>query len=215
MEFNPQKYKITGISTKTDPPQKTYVFCGVTLQQVESIPYLGVTLNNKLKWSQHISSISNKASKVLGMVKRNLWNCPLTVRETAYTALVRPKLEYACTTWDPYYKKDKATLERVQRRAARFCTQNSQQTASVTDMLKELNRDTLETRRKKARLTLVYKLSHNLININTESYLIPHPKTRTHGSHPRKYFIPRASKDIFKFSFFQEQSKNGTLFRKR
>ena len=98
MEFNPQKYKIIGISTKTDPPQKTYVFCGVTLQQVESIPYLGVTLNNKLKWSQHISSISNKASKVLGMVKRNLWNCPLTVRETAYTALVRPKLEYACTT---------------------------------------------------------------------------------------------------------------------
>ena len=205
MEFNPQKCQIICISTnnKKDPPQRTYASCGVTLEQVESIPYLGVTLNNKLKWSQHISSISNKASKFLGMVKRNpLWNCPLTVRETAYTALVRPKLEYECKTWDPYYKKDKAILERIQRKAARFCTQNYQQTASVTDILKELNWDTLETRRKKARLTRMYKLSHNLININAESHLIPHPETRTRGSHPRKYFIPRASKDIFKFSFF-------------
>ena len=124
------------------------------------------------------------------------------MRETAYTALVRPKLVYACTTWDPYYKKDKASLERVQRKAARFCTQDYQQAASVTDMLKELNWDTLETRRKKARLTRMYKLSHNLININAESHLIPHPETRTRGSHPRKYFIPRASKDILKFSFF-------------
>ena len=93
--------------------------------------------------------------------------------------------------------------ERIQWKAACFCMYTElQQTASVTYMLKELNWDTLETRRKKARLTLVYKLSHKLININTDSHLIPHPKTQTRGSHPRKYFIPRASKDIFKFSFF-------------
>ena len=51
---------------------KGLFLCGVTLEQVESILYQGVTLNNKLKWSQHISSISNKASKVLEIVKRNL-----------------------------------------------------------------------------------------------------------------------------------------------
>ena len=118
------------------------------------------------------------------------------MRETAYTAFVRPKLVYACTTWDPYYKKDKASLERVQRKAARFCTQDYQQAASVTDMLKELNWDTLETRRKKARLTLMYKLSHTLISINMESHLIPHPEPRTRGA-PTQVFYTKSLKGHF------------------
>jgi len=46
--------------------------------------------------------VSGKANKVLGLIKRNLWNCPKQVKETAYTAIVRPKLENACAAWDPY-----------------------------------------------------------------------------------------------------------------
>jgi hypothetical protein len=36
----------------------------VELEQVESISYLGVILNDDLKWSNHVSSISSKASRV-------------------------------------------------------------------------------------------------------------------------------------------------------
>ena len=60
-------------------------------------------------------------------------------------------------------------LERVQRKAARFCFQNYNRTASITDILKELEWDTLEIiiRRKKNKLTLTYKLSHSLVDIKT------------------------------------------------
>jgi hypothetical protein len=51
------------------------------------------------------------------MMKRNLWNCPKKVKETADMAIVRPKLEYACVAWDPFLQKDIASLERVQRKA--------------------------------------------------------------------------------------------------
>ena len=120
MSFNPSKCKTICISTKRDPPQKKYVFCGVELEKVDSISYLGVILNDNLKWSKHVQSTTGKASKVLGMMKRSLWNCPKRVRETAYTAIVRPKLEYASSAWDPYHQKDIDSLERVQRKAARF-----------------------------------------------------------------------------------------------
>ena len=53
-----------------------------------------------------------------------------------------------------------------------FFPQNFNKTASVTDMLSDLKWDTLKTRRKKNKLTLMYKLSHNLVDINTE-HLIP------------------------------------------
>ena len=159
MQFNPSKCNIICISNKQRPPQRQYFFCGSKLEQVDSASYLGITVNSKLKWSEHISSISSKASQSLGLIKRNLWNCPRKVRETAYTSIVRPKLEYASASWDPHYKKDISTLERVQRKAARFCLQNFSKTASVTDMLSDLKWDTLETRRKENRLTLMYKLN--------------------------------------------------------
>ena len=89
-----------------------------------------------------------------------------------------------------------------QRKAARFCLQNFSKTASVTDMLSDLKWDTLETRRKKNRLTLMYKLSHNLVDINTEEHLIPNSELRTRNSHAFKYRMPKVSKDVFKFSFF-------------
>ena len=202
MQFNPSKCNIICISNKQRPPQRTYFFCGSKLEQVDSASYLGITVNSKLKWSEHISSISSKASRSLGLIKRNLWNCPRKVRETAYTSIVRPKLEYASASRDPHFKKDISVLERVQRKAARFCLQNFNKTASVTHMLSDLNWDTLETRRKKNRLTLMYKLSHNLVDINTEEHLIPNSEKRTHNSHAFKYRMPKVSKDVFKFSFF-------------
>ena len=149
MQFNPSKCNIICISNKQRPPQRSYFFCGSKLEQVDSASYLGITVNSKLKWSEHISSISSKASRSSGLIKRNLWNCPRKVRETAYTSIVRPKLEYASASWDPHYKKDISTLERVQRKAARFCLQNFNKTAIVTDMLSDLKWDTLELRERK------------------------------------------------------------------
>ena len=43
-------------------------------------------------------------------------------------------LRYASAPWDQFLKKDISALERVQRKAARFCSQN----ASVTDIIKDL-----------------------------------------------------------------------------
>ena len=76
MQFNPSKCNIICISNKQSPPQRTYFFCGSKLEQVDSASYLGITVNSKLKWSEHVSSISSKASRSLGLIKRNLWNCP-------------------------------------------------------------------------------------------------------------------------------------------
>ena len=70
------------------------------------------------------------------------------------------------------------------------------------NMLSDLNWDILETIRKKNRLTLMHKLSHNLVDINTEEHLIPNSELRTRNSHAFKYRMPKVSKDVFKFSFF-------------
>ena len=60
----------------------------------------------------------------------------------------------------------------------------------------------IRNKKKENRLTLMYKLSHDLVDINTEEHLIPNSEKRTRNSHAFKYRMPKVSKDVFTFSFF-------------
>ena len=77
MEFSLSKGKIMCFTTKKDTPKLEYTVCGEILEEVDSHPYLGVVPT--------IEVISLRTNKVLGLIKRTLWNCPKSVRETAYT----------------------------------------------------------------------------------------------------------------------------------
>ena len=49
-----------------------YILDNQTLENVQSAKYLGITITDKLDWGQHISEISSKATKTLGLLRRNL-----------------------------------------------------------------------------------------------------------------------------------------------
>jgi predicted DNA-binding protein YlxM (UPF0122 family) len=120
MEFNVSKCAImqtTNKRSKTDFPYKMKV---ETLQKVDHQPYLGVELSNNLKYNLHIDQTCKKASKVHVFLKRNLKHCPSSVNDRAYTSLVRPKLEYCSTIWNPHTTSNINKLESVQQNAARF-----------------------------------------------------------------------------------------------
>ena len=91
----------------------------------------------------------------------------------------------------------------VQRRAARYVTNRYRNTSSVTSMLGDLEWDTLEIRRKKIRLTMMYKIINNLIDIRAEEYLTK-PTRQTRSSHSLKYQQFSASTDYYKHSFFPQ-----------
>ena len=73
-----------------------------TLEQVQSAKYLGITINDNLEWGQHVAKISSKATKTLGLLRRNLALAPRHTKKIAYQTLIRPQLEYAAPTWHPY-----------------------------------------------------------------------------------------------------------------
>ena len=148
MKFNPTKcFTMTLASRKPTP--NIYTFCGQQLKSVQSHCYLGVQISNTLNWTAQCNSVARKAQHTLGVIRRNLNKCPTHIKSIAYTTLVRPILEYASASWDPRCLKHIKTLERIQRQAARFCTQNySREPGTVTQLLKDLQWDTLQTRRK-------------------------------------------------------------------
>ena len=142
-----------------------YSLNGVFLKQVQQHPYLEVIISDDLKWGKHIAYISWKAGATVGFLRRNLRNCPKECRRLAYIALVRSRLEYAETVWDPYYQQDTEKLERVQRQAARFITKDyrTREPGCANRMLQDLNLPPLAERRRQARLGLMYKITGGLI----------------------------------------------------
>ena len=74
IKFNLSKCKIICLTTKRDPPRREYVFCAEMLEEVEPHPYLGVVLDNKMRWSPYNGVITSRANNVLRLFKRNLWN---------------------------------------------------------------------------------------------------------------------------------------------
>ena len=96
----------------------------------------------------------------------HLKGCSTQIKSTAYKALVRPSWNKCCAVYIlvPYYKADIDTIERVQRRAARFVLGDYNRDISVTAVLEDLGWETL-IRRAIARLTLMYEIAHNLVDM--------------------------------------------------
>ena len=208
MNFNPSKCYILSISAKKSFKPPVYTLCNQQLTNVNSHPYLGVEIDNKLRWDKHINNISNKASSVLGLLKRNLANCPTDVKSTAYKALVRPVLEYASAVWDPHHQCDVDKLESIQRRAARFCMADYSYKSSVNSMLQKLDWPLLKTRRHNTRLHMLYKINNNLVAINKDSLLVPSTRINTRLNHDMSFQIPYAKKNVYKNSFFPRTLKD-------
>ena len=113
MQFNSKKCHILSITRQRSRPTTTYTLGAEILSPVDSYPYLGVTVSSDLRWHNHISNISTKATRILNFVRRNVHSCSPEAKPLAYTSWVRPHLEYASSAWDPYLTKDIAQLESV------------------------------------------------------------------------------------------------------
>ena len=93
--------------------------------------------------------MTSKANKSFSFIRRNLQINSKSVKDRAYQSLVRPKLEYCCSVWDPYTTENIYKIEQVQRRAARYACHRHHNTSSVTEMIHSLDWPTLQERRLK------------------------------------------------------------------
>jgi len=59
----------------------------IYLQNVDSYPYLGVTVSSDLRWEKHINTIAAKATRTLNCVRRNVYYCDPDAKALAYLSL--------------------------------------------------------------------------------------------------------------------------------
>ena len=208
MKFHPDKCNVLPITrNRKKDPNPDYVLHEQKLEQVNDTKYLGVTIQSNLEWDKHIDQVCLKANKMLGLLRRNIKIAPKATKKLGYKALVRPVLEYCCCVWDPHLQKNINKLEKVQRRAARFVLNRHKKTDSVESMLRELNWDTLQERRRQARLKMFYKINNGLATFRSRkmNQLPERPGRRGHNqmyervecrtNYRNESFLPKTIRD--------------------
>ena len=160
-------------------PRYTYQLEGVPLLPSECEMDLGVYVDSALKFQRHIDTKVAKASQALAVIRRAFSRMPENTFVQLYKGLVRPHLEYASSVWSPHLNKDIIKLENVQRRATKYLP--GMRNLPYETRLRRLGLPTLQYRRQRQDMILVYKLTHSnevsstsLFELNTESHTRGH-----------------------------------------
>ena len=131
---------------------------------------LGVFIDNKLNFKDHISKQVKKARCTAGVIHRNIINKTPDILVPLFKSMVRPIVEYANPVWAPYLKQDIKTIEDVQRHfTKKICGLKER---SYHERLKILKLPSLEYRRLRGDMIEVYKILHGIYDPKTTEKLL-------------------------------------------
>ena len=90
--FNENKCKVLHLGNSNQ--KLIYEMNGTTLDITHAEKDLGVSADEDLKFHKHISNAVNKASRMLGLIRKTFTLLDETTVPRLFTAMVRPHLEY-------------------------------------------------------------------------------------------------------------------------
>ena len=135
------------------------------LNQVTSEKDLGITFQDDLQFTKHLSDKVKKANSILGLIHRSFQHIDNEMLIHLYKALVRPHVEYASSVWSPFKLRDIKLIEGVQRRATRLSRDLRNEPYNIR--LTTLGLPTLQFRRERADMLQVFKILNGYEDIDS------------------------------------------------
>ena len=175
------------------------------LKQVNSVRYLGVNIDCKLTWDEHVKQLcKNVAYKIFSM-RRLSSSLNTSLLNTLYKGTIQPCIDYACSVWGNCSQKNRELISRLQKRAARIVSKHyGSREISVTKVIKDLKWQSFETRRDYFLNMLMYKCIHGtaptrLCN-EIEMYFDRHG-LNTRNANSLNVVLPKPNIEMFKQTF--------------
>ena len=97
---------------------------GKPIEQVKSIKFLGVHIDEFLKWEEHIKLKNNQIAKNLSVINRVKHDLQTRTMKTLYDSLILPHLTYGVVAWGNTCKKAIKRMHLLQKRAVRIISKS-------------------------------------------------------------------------------------------
>ena len=92
------------------------------IKMAEDTKYLGVKVDQQLKWSSQLASLTSKISRGIGILRYSKRYVPASTVKQMYKSLVEPHFRYCCPVWGNVGETSLTKLQKLQNRAARIVT---------------------------------------------------------------------------------------------
>ncbi len=142
------------------------VLDGRAVSRSESVKYLGVMVDDKLKWKEQIAAVRRKSFAGLAKIRRLRDVLPVSTKIKLYNALVLPHVDYCSVVWQECGKVLQQKVERIQNYGMRLILSRPPRTPSK-ELRQSLKWMSLTQRRQMFRLSMV----HRCINHKAPRYL--------------------------------------------
>lgn len=88
-----------------------------TVKMVESSKYLGLMVDSRLSWTEHVDTLSKKVSSRIGLMNRIRNYLDFSTSQLVYNATILPLLDYCDVVWGSCNSSSKVKLQSLQNRA--------------------------------------------------------------------------------------------------
>ncbi|CDR48850.1 RHTO0S21e00144g1_1 [Rhodotorula toruloides] len=161
--FEPSNTLVTRFLTARDrsPDDPKVVLCGEELEYSSALGMLGVTIDERLTFKQHIASCAAKASRAMvgvGLLAKSRGGLKAKYVRRLVEAVVLPRLTWCAAAWYKPGTIGSKVLEQVQEAAARFVT-GGYRTTSLAALEVEANLLPLDLRLTHQVLRLALRLA--------------------------------------------------------
>jgi hypothetical protein len=152
----------------------TRFYRGDSIDSIDEVRDLGITITYNLKWDSHVIRIRSTANKCLGLLERTCYDLYDTrARRALYLSLVKSQLSYGSQEWSPESATLKKIIEGVQRRASLWILRLKRGDLAYVDRLKKLDLLPLSYDREIKDLTFYYKCRYGLIDLDRQCIYRP------------------------------------------
>ena len=134
LSLNTDKSKFMLFHKKRTPPEINISINNSDIERVSQFTFLGIVLDETLSWKNHITMITNKLSRINGVLHRLKFIFPKNILLTIYKSLFMPHINYGSLVWGNNFE----AISKLQKRAIRTIT-HSHYIAHSEPLLKQLN----------------------------------------------------------------------------
>jgi len=199
LRFHPDKCVVLSLGKATEDNHQYFLIKDnkkFQLKNVDQETDLGITVDSKLSFDQHVQAKVNKANSITGLIRRTFSHLDEENFLMLYKALVRPHLEYGNAIWHPHKIEHITAIENVQRRATKLIL--TAKDLPYSERLKHLCLPTLAYRRLRGDMIETYKIFNSYDQAVTLD--LQRNVSATRG-HQYKLSLGRSQRDIGKFCF--------------
>ena len=129
------------------------------VSNVRATKSLGVMIDDKLDWHNHIEKLTKKIASGIGALKRIRHLIPASTLHLIYQALIKPHFDYCDIVWGNCGKTLRDKLQKLQNRAARVLT-FSNYDADTTELLEFLGWKNLARQQEIHKATMMFRCLH-------------------------------------------------------